>query len=492
MTKKIYILTLVTLLILTSCLFLQPQAETTPTPLPATSTPENDLSIFKSGLNPAYHSVVDELSNASLYKIDFVIADNLYQISGKQTVDYTNNEDVTLNEIHFRLFPNILGGKMTVENISVNGELIEPKYSLNDSLLILPLENPLQLNEKINISMEFDITIPRSVDLNYGVQAYYNDVLALAHIYPMIAVYDDEGWNAEIPPQSGDVTYADMSFFIVTVDAPKDLVLVASGIETNVEENGNRQKVRYEAGPVRDFYLAASPNYQEFIKEIDGLTLRFYTPSYLQAGAEESLDMAAQSIKVFSAKYGAYPYTELDFVSTPTLALGIEYPGAIAITEWIMEPQIGYLEGTVVHEVAHQWFYNLVGNDQLDEPWLDESLAQFATMQYFKDRYGEQGMLEFRRELKGRWAYVGEEEIPVGLPVSEYSGVEYSGIVYGRGALFFMELESVMGTDAFNAFMKSYVENNAWGISTTEILKAEAESSCGCDLTELFEEWVYR
>ncbi|HCB01133.1 MAG TPA: hypothetical protein DEP19_02010, partial [Anaerolineae bacterium] len=153
--------------------------------------------------------------------------------------------------------------------------------------------------------------------------------------------------------------------------------------------------------------------------------------------------------------------------------------------------QIGYLEGTVVHEVAHQWFYNLVGNDQLDDPWLDESLAQFATMQYFTDRYGEQGMLEFRRELKGRWAYVGEEEIPVGLPVSEYTGVEYSGIVYGRGALFFMELEAVMGTDAFNAFMKSYVTNNAWGISTTEILRAEAEGQCGCGLTELFEEWVY-
>lgn len=491
MIKKILIFTLSTLLILTSCLFLQPQPETTPTPLPATSTQKNDLSIFKNGLNPAYHSVIDELSNASLYKIDFVIADNLYQISGKQSVDYTNNEEIALDEIHFRLFPNILGGEMIVKNVSVNNDTIKPKYKLNDSLMILPLKNLLHPNEKINIRMEFDITLPRSVDLNYGVQAYYNDVLALAHVYPMIAVYDDEGWNAEIPPQSGDVTYADMSFFIVTVDAPKELVLVASGRETNVEENGNRQQVRYEAGPVRDFYLAASPNYQEFIKEIEGVTLRFYAPSYLQAGAETSLDIAAQSIQVFNARYGTYPYTELDFVSTPTLALGIEYPGAIAITEWIMQPQVDYLEGTVAHEVAHQWFYNLVGNDQLDDPWLDESLAQFATLQYLSDRHDKQGALGFLDSLKGRWAYVGEEKIPIGLPVKAYSGAEYSAIVYGRGALFFIELESVMGADAFNAFIKKYVENNAWGISTTEILKAEAESSCGCNLTDLFEEWVY-
>ncbi|MBL8091775.1 MAG: M1 family metallopeptidase [Anaerolineales bacterium] len=489
--KKTFLFLTSALLLLTSCLSLQPQAEATPLP-PATATQPVNLSTFKAGLNPQYHAVIDELSNASLYQIDFVINDNLYQITGKQSVDYTNNEKVTLNEIHFRLFPNILGGKMTVNNIKVNHESIEPKYSLNDSLLVIPLEKPLQPNEKINISMEFEIIVPRSVDLNYGVQAYYSDVLALAHAYPMIAVYDDEGWNAEIPPQSGDVAYADMSFFIVTVDAPKDLVLVASGIETNVEETGNRQRVRYEAGPVRDFYLVGSPNYQEFIREVDGVTLRFYTPGYMQAGAEESLDYAAQSIKVFNEKYGAYPYTELDFVSTPTLALGIEYPGMIAITDWIMEPQMGYLEVTVVHEVAHQWFYNLVGNDQLDEPWLDESLAQFATMEYFTERYGEEGMMAFRRELKGRWAYVGNEEIPIGLPVRDYSGVEYSGIVYGRGALFFMELESFMGAENFSAFMKSYVANNAWGISTTEILRLEAELSCGCDLGELFEVWVYR
>lgn len=494
MIKKTISFTLLMLFIMTACQTLQPQGGLSPTPtlIPSAQEQETDLSIFKSGLNPSYHSVIDELSNASVYRIDLVITDRLYQIVGKQSIDYTNNEGVALNEIQFRLFPNILGGEISVKNVSINSEPVEPRYELNDSLMILPLKKSLQPNEKLSISMEFDITVPRSVDLNYGVQAYYNDVLALAHIYPMVAVYDDEGWNAEIPPQTGDVTYADMSFFIVTVDAPKDLVLVASGREANAEKNGNRQIVRYEAGPVRDFYLAASNNYQEFIKEINGYTLRFYAPRYYQSGAEESLKIAAEALKVFNARYGAYPYTELDFVSTPTLALGIEYPGAVTITEWIMEPQIGYLEGTVVHEVAHQWFYNLVGNDQLDEPWLDESLAQFATMQYYIDSYGEQGMLEFRRELKGRWAYIGEEEIPIGLPVREYNGIEYSGIVYGRGALFFIELESVIGTEAFNTFMKSYVEKNAFGIATAEILKAEAESSCGCDLTELFDEWVYR
>jgi hypothetical protein len=466
-----------------------PQPTSTPQPLPSVDT---DLSSFKEGLNPVYHSVVDELSQASLYTINYVIDEDLYHISGEQSVIYTNTEEVALTEIKFRLFANILGGNMEVSNITVNDEVINPKYELRNSVLRLPLKNALQPDESITIKMDFKIEVPESVDLNYGVQAYYDDVLTLAHAYPMISVYDDEGWNVEIPPQSGDVTYADMSFFIVTVDAPKELVLVGAGRETNVEENGNRQQVRYEAGPVRDFYLAGSPNYQEFIRQVDGVTLRFYTESDFEAGAQEALNFAEQSIKVFNTRYAPYPYTELDFVSTPTLALGIEYPGMIAITEWIMQPEIDYLESTVVHEVAHQWFYNLVGNDQLDEPWLDESMAQFATMQYYEDRYGEEGMLAFRRELKGRWAYTDNAEIPVGLPVREYDDYEYSGIVYGRGALFFIELENEMGSENFDLFMKNYVMNNAFKISTTEKIKLEAEDVCGCDLTELFEEWIYR
>lgn len=490
--KKTWLLLTSTLLFLTSCLVFAPQPTSTPEPIPTLDTTDTNLSSFKEGLNPVYHSVIDELSQASLYVIDYVINENLYQITGKQSVTYTNTEEVALNEIKFRLFANILGGNMKVENITVNDEKINPTYELRDSVLRVPLKNPLQPDQSITIKMDFEITVPKGVDLNYGVQAYYDDVLTLAHAYPMISVYDDEEWNVEIPPQSGDVTYADMSFFIVTVDAPKDVVLVGSGIETMRQENGDRQQVRYEAGPVRDFYLAGSPNYQEFVKEVDGVTIRFYTESDFEAGAEEALNFVEQSIKIFNARYAPYPYTELDFVSTPTLALGIEYPGMIAITEWIIEPEVDYLESTVVHEVAHQWFYNLVGNDQLDEPWLDESMAQFATMQYYEDRYGEEGMLAFRRELKSRWAYTNNAEIPVGLPVREYDDFEYSGIVYGRGALFFIELENEMGSENFDLFMKNYVMNNAWGISTTEKIKSDAESVCGCDLSELFEKWIYR
>jgi len=488
--KKIFSLSVITLLFLTSCLLFSPKAVSTPEPLTPTltSTPEFN---FESGLMPEYQGIVHELKNASLYTIELNMADDLYHVTGSEEVRYTNNEDVDLDEIQLRLFPNILGGEMTVENLKVNGNDITPKYRLNNSLLIITLKESLQPKESLTLSMDFSVTVPQTVDMNYGVQAYFGNVLALAHAYPMIAVYDDEGWNSEIPPQSGDVTYADMSFFAVTVDAPKDVTVVVSGREVSHQDNGSRQQIKVEAGPVRDFYLAASPDYKVFTKEANGVTLRFYARSDLQQGAEYALDVAARSLEVFGKRYAPYPYTELDFVATPTYALGIEYPGMIAITEWIIDPANGYLEATVAHETGHQWFYNLVGNDQLDEPWLDESLTQFATLQYYTDEYGQAGSEGFRQDIEGRWGYLDNSPIPVGKPVRDYSDAEYSGIVYGRGALFFEALRDEMGVEVFDKFIKAYTVDNAWKISTTEILRTEAETACSCDLSDLFEGWIY-
>ena len=491
--KPIFLLSSLTLLFLTSCLLFSKPTESTPQQIPptATATSPNDRSIYRNGLTPEYQPILDLLPYASMYDIRFNIADDLFHITGSETVIYTNAEDIELKEVKLRLFPNILGGKMHVSEVFVDDEAIIPNYTLDDSLLTVPFKKPLLPKENTTLRMDFNIIVPQSIDLNYGVLAYYENVLALAHAYPMISVYDDEGWNAEIPPQSGDVTYADMSFFLVTVEAPKNLTLVGSGREISRQETGNRQTVRYEAGPVRDFYLAASPEYKVVSKEVNGITLRFYAPDNFQRGAESALEAAAKSLEVFGKRYTSYPYSELDFVTTPTYALGIEYPGMIAITEWIVDPDNSYLEATVAHEIAHQWFYNLVGNDQLDDPWLDESLSQFATLEYFSDKYGQTGALGFRLDLEGRWNSIGQAEIPVGLPVRDYTDSEYSGIVYGRGGLFFEALRDEMGSEKFDAFMKEYVKTNAWDIATPQKFQSQAELVCGCDLTDLFKDWIF-
>lgn len=484
--------------ILASCT--GPNPGTTPTPvIEPTAVNWDDRSIFKGGLVESQQALLDDFDGASIYHIDLTIADELYRISGHQEVHYTNTETRSLDEVQFRLFPNILGGEMSVSNVKVNGQDTKPRLTMEESLLIVPFAGELEPGQSAVIGMSFDVVVPREVELNYGVLAYYEDVLALAHAYPMIAVFDDEGWNAEIPPQSGDVTYADASFFLVEITAPRELTVVTSGNEIERSEQGGTKTLTVASGPARDFYLAASPRYEEITATFGETTIRSYAPDGFEKGSKYALDVAAQAIEVFNSRYAPYPYTEFDIVSTPTLALGIEYPGITAITSRIynIDSDFGgtpvriYMESTVAHEAGHMWFYNLVGNDQLDDPWLDESLTQFATLQYYEDQHGEQAAAAFEASLQGRWEGVGYAEIPIGLPVAEYQEQEYGAIVYGRGPLFFLALEEEMGEETFNKFIQEYTDQLTWKISTPEFLQSLAEQHCSCDLDALFDEWVY-
>lgn len=516
--KKVFIWLILSILFISACQLFSsfPGQATEPPPTsppteepsphkPDTPVEDDKFAIFRDGLIKAQQPLLDNLKDASFYTIEFTIQDDIFNVDGVEEVRYTNQETVPLDEVHFRLLPNVLNGEMKVASVRVNDQPFEPVYELQNSLMRVPLYEPLQPGESIDIKIEFSVVVPTDIETNYGILAYYDGVLTLAHSYPMIAVYDDEGWNAEITPPQGDPTYADASFFVVTVDAPGELVLVGAGREVSHEENGspaergNRQIVTYVAGPARDFYLAASADYEVVSQTIGEVTFNSYAPSGMEEGAQRAIDVSIASFDFFGEMYAPYPYTEYDIVATPTYALGIEYPGITAITDRIYNvdgslsgtPNNIMMESTVAHEAGHQWFYNLVGNDQLDEPWLDESLTQFVTWQYFADQHGSGGANGYEQSMRGRWSRVDGQPIPIGMPVSEYEGAAYSAIIYGRGAFFFEALRDEMGERDFDAFMKDYVISNSWGIGTGENMKELAEKHCDCDLTDLYEKWVY-
>ena len=487
-------------LLAVSCRLFTPPASPTPANAPdPLQIPWDDRSIFQSGLVESARPVLDELPGASVYHIDFKISNELNTYTGTEEVRYTNNESVPLKEVQFRLFANILGGQMIIRNLQVDGQPVTPQLKLQNSLLIVALGDDLAPGQSIVIKMDFDASVPEEVERNYGVFAYYKQVLALAHAYPMICVYDDEGWNSELPSPNGDLTYTDAAFYIVRISAPKDLTLATSGQRIAADSAGQFQSIIVASGPARDFFMAASANYQEVSQTFGEVTIHSYNDNNAMEGAEFALDVAADAIEAFNNRYAPYPYTELDLVSTPNLALGIEYPGAIALTTRIYEAgsaprgssDSGILEGTVAHEVGHQYFYNLVGNDQLDDPWLDEAMAQFLMLQYYGDLYGAGGAAGIRDSLNARWKRVELAKIPIGLPVTAYQGAEYGAIVYGRGPLFIEALKEQMGGSSFDAFLRDYTETFSWGIATPDAFQQLAEKHCACDLDALFNEWVY-
>lgn len=460
------------------------------------NAPPDDRNLYAAGLIEAEQGVLDTLSGAPVYHMEFTIADSMSALEGRQAVTYTNQEDVELAEVYFHLHPKTLDGAIAVSDVAVDGLAVEA--AVEEAVLRVPLPAPLPPGGKTTIAMRFVTTVPTDIGRNYGVLAYYDDILALAHFYPMVAVYDDEGWNLTPPDVQGDLTYSDAAFYLVRVTAPAETVLVGSGVIAAEESGGDRQTVTYALGPARDFYLAAG-DFALVSDTVGETTINSYAPAALADGAALALDVAAAALADHNERLGLYPYTELDIVTTPTSALGIEYPGLIVgtVRMYDMEgvtgdgrPYAAILESTTAHEVAHQWFYNLVGNDQLDEPWLDESLASYSTYRYYVTRYGQAGADRYFGTFYDRFARTADD-MPIGLPVAAYDGGEYGAFVYGRGPVFVRTLEEYMGRDTFDAFLREYSGRYRWQIAGTEAFRAAAEEYCGCDLGPMFAEWVY-
>lgn len=504
--RRILGLTFLVLLV-AGCRTAEPTAPEVPTLVPPQEQPGlspfdvdwEDRTLFREGLITEEQAVLDDLSGATAYRIDMRVSDDLLLIEGSEQVIVTNRETDLLDNLYFWLYPNVAGGKTTVSGVRVGGQEVKVAHEFDDSVLRVPLPNALQPGEQADIQMDFEVVVAQEMAGNYGLFGYFEGVLVLDEFYPVMAVYDEEGWSVRELPPNGDVTYLDASFYLVRLTAPSELVIVTSGTEISREEEGDKAVLVVAAGPSRDFYVAASERFRRKSITIGETTVNSYAFSNREGGADLALKVAADALESLGARLGPYPYTEFDVVSTPMQALGIEYPGLVGIGLLLYDPEAEVsglpsqimLESVVAHEVAHQWFYNTVGNDQVEEPWLDEALVQYATGLYYVDAYGEAAAEGYRESWTDRWDRVGQAELPIGLPSADYERSEYSPIVYGRGPIFVTALADEMGQDTFAGFLRDYCATYRWGIGTTESFRQLAEQHCQCDLTTLFQDWVY-
>lgn len=458
-----------------------------------------DTGVYGLGLQPDVAAKLDTFEGATVYKLDFKIDDDLRSLRGSELIHYTNQEDVALDAIYLRLFPNLVGGKTTLGFVTADGQEVEPLLEYADSAAKLILPQPLEPGKTVDLDLSFWVEVPTDAGGSYGLFVLSDGVLALDAFLPLIPVYDDEGWKVEIPAQNADVTYYDMSFFQARITAPNDLVIATTGVQVEANTEGDQQIINCVAGPARDFFVVASKNYVKQSETVDGVTINSYAPDHGRDAAKMALETAADALRSFESRFAPYPYTELDLVYAPMQALGMEYPGIISMAPKLYDlnatidnaPVQVYLQSVAAHEVAHQWFYNLVGSDQVDEPWIDEALAQYATWCYYLDAQGPYAANSYKVSWTQRWNRVEMMDKPIGLPVKDYEGKEYGAIVYGRGPLFFEQLAKELGQETVDAFLRAYVAEHAWEIATTASLKAVLETTCNCDTSALFEKWVY-
>jgi hypothetical protein len=409
---------------------------------------------------------------------------------------YTNTETVPLNNILFRLYPNLVGfgGKLSVNQVVVNNVPTPSTLQSQDTVLNVPLNLPLNPGDQLDITLFFQGTAYANPQQGYNIFSYANETLALAGFYPAVAVYDDQGWDISIPPPYGDATYLDTSLFQVKVTVPQEMAVVASGSVATETPNRNQSKtVTLVSGPIRDFYMVIDPTYQPIVDNVDGITVTSYAPADLEAGSKLALAYTVDALTVFNQKFGPYPYTEFDIVATPTTAGGVEYPGIVVIAERLYNQEGGFFQHAVGHEVAHQWWYGMVGNNQVLEPWLDEALTNYSTAIYWElaegEDIGEQIISSYFVSPYEQARSQDRDRAVLG-PVENFSQGEYGTFVYGKGPLFFHAVRETYGDDQFFEIMQLYLNTHRYQNVTAEDLWATIESVTGQSIQPLIETWL--
>jgi hypothetical protein len=455
----------------------------------------DDPSLYRSSLTTGAQDALELLPQSTVYHIDLTIPDDYSPLRGRVQIRYINQTVGPLEEIYLRFYHNPMPYyEGSIVSAIVDGEAVEPLYEMERGAVRLRLPSPLPSGKPTLLDLRFEAELSVwSSGKYFGMIGHLSDIVVLDKFYPVIPVHEGGSWRLDACQEDGDQGYLDASFYLLRVTAPGDHAIVATGIEIDRAETGDRQIVTYAAGPVREFYLAASDAFTVVSDTLEETVVRSYASRKRAPGGRRALEYALDALKSFSARLGPYPYTEFELVSVPMFHGGMEYPGvvAMALTNY-KSSRKKKLEEYVAHEVAHQWFYNMVGNDQVEEPWLDESLAQYTTRLYYLDVRGEQAAERYvENDWESRWGRIGYAEIPAGMPSSEYNSREYVATIYGRGALFVRELEAVMGEEQFRAFLRDYCDTHMWKIATTRSFRELAENHCECDLTQLFEEWIY-
>lgn len=459
----------------------------------------DDFSVYEQGLVPSYRQALSTLTDSPIYHIIIKLNETLTMLTGQAEILYTNRTSVPLDEIYLRLLPNhILNPPMMLTDLSVNREIVDPEFKLANTVLFVPFLSPLLPDEQVVLHFAFSMDIPNIEDSPFSIFGHGDGILALDQFYPSVVVFDEEGWSLEDPPQWEESGYTESGFFLVRVTLPDDQTVIASGVEIDRESRSGQQTITFASGPARGFAIVSSDQLEGISQTIGNTTLHSYSPRNLDSGAQDALEFAANGLTSFNQRLGEYPYTEFDIVSTPLTASGSASPGLVVINQTYYEsenlidvPALNNLERTVAHEFAHQWFYNLVGNDYSNELWFAEGFSQYMTSLYYLDVYGadEQGL--YVQDWTARWSDVGNRPIPIGLPVQNYGNGEVRAIVYGRGPLFIQTLAQEIGEQTFASFLREFLHTHQWELTSGEEFKQMAEEYCTCNLTPIFEQWVY-
>jgi hypothetical protein len=197
----------------------------TPTPAPTPSTtPPAWIGEQQAAMTREAQPDVLALDSLTRYDIDLSIGLESLTISGRQTMTYTNNSPDVLEELYFNLFPNSsrFAGSIEIGEVEVDGRPQAFEYERQATVAKVPLPDPLAPGETTTVELDFTARVPHVEKNYYLVFVMAQGVLSLGDWHPMVAVYDDQGWNLEYPEGTvGEIVFSESAFYTVRLTLPQ-------------------------------------------------------------------------------------------------------------------------------------------------------------------------------------------------------------------------------------------------------------------------------
>lgn len=461
---------------------------------------------------PNIQEVGQELTN---YYMDIKYDDESKSLTATQTIDYVNESDALLKEVYLHLYvasfcrnaknqpveerfkakayPNGESfASLNIARVKLNDKDILPSYEGEDNdIMKILLDKSLEPTCRVKIYIEYSITIP-NLSHRFG---WTDKGVNICNFYPIMCVYDENGWNKNPYHFNGDPFYSQMSNYYVNFVCKSDLVCAFSG-KADCKEIEGKKHYSIASMSVRDFAIMLSKNFQTkstVVNEVE------YTYFYLNDETpEKALKCAVDSVDTFSKLFYQYPYSTYNVVQSSFLYGGMEYPMLSLISDEIQ----GYDDylNVIVHETAHQWWYNIVGNDEYSNPWLDEALTEFSTLLFYDNNKGynlsHNDMILAMQEnynlfVKVYTDVLGKVDTSLNRNVSQYdTSPEYTYCVYVKGCLMFESLYQLLGQKKFVKALKVYAESYAFKIATPDCLIACFEKVAKTELQNFFDCWI--
>lgn len=445
---------------------------------------------------------------ASTYTLNLEFDPVAGTISGTQRVDFVNHTGQAQTEIPFRLYPNAGyygDGGLVVASLRVDGKRVEAIYTEEDTVMTVPLVEPLPPDGEVAIAMRYTVTVPVDSSGTFGIfsRDAERDTWILADWYPILAGWEPgTGWRADPLTPLGDPTFSDVGIYDVSLTAPSGWEVASSGTETATDQGDGTTRWRIETGPARELAMVIDDDFVTRSETVEDTEITVYTDGNgaAAAGAEIVLAAAAESLPVYSEAFGAYPYTELDLVETELAgALGVSWTGLVFLNgaqmlanPFYVSEEPGRLRFTVAHEIGHQWWGAIVGMNSNDHTFLLEGLTNYLSVVAVERTEGEESAL-LQLDVQCVQPYLralGQTGDTVAdTPISSESGPPGGAIIYGKSALGFLAIRQEIGDDAFFAALRAWADDFAYRIAEPVDLLDAFEDASGQRLDQLWRFW---